>query len=263
MQSSLEQLLIVAREVASEAAQLVMQGYRASVAVTEKGRADLVTAYDLASEKLIRAQLAARTPEIAIVGEEQGGQLSDELTWVCDPIDGTTNFVHGLAFFCVSIGLFEKNRPLLGAVVAPALGVSWYGGEGLGAFRQTGTATAEPCHVSATKTLAASLVGTGFHPQSRGKPPHDNLASFANVMQHVRDIRRCGSAALDLCMVADGTFDAYWERMLHPWDLMGGAAIVLAAGGRITHIGGGPADYRKGHLLSSNGLIHDELLALL
>jgi myo-inositol-1(or 4)-monophosphatase len=263
MSSSPEQQLAVAREVASDAAQLIMQGYRASVAVTEKGRADLVTAYDLASEKLIRAQLQARTPDIAIVGEEQGGELGDGLTWVCDPIDGTTNFVHGLAFFCVSIGLFEQGRPVLGAVVAPALGVSWYGGEGLGAFRQAASAAAEPCRVSKTEKLASSLVGTGFHPQSRGKQPHDNLASFGNVMNAVRDIRRCGSAALDLCMVADGTFDAYWERMLHPWDLMAGAALVLAAGGRITHIDGGPADYRKGHLLASNGLVHDELLALL
>jgi myo-inositol-1(or 4)-monophosphatase len=263
MSSSIESRLSVAREVASDAAQLVMEGYRASVAVTEKGRADLVTAYDLASEQLIRAQLAARTPEIAIVGEEQGGELGDELTWVCDPIDGTTNFVHGLSFFCVSIGLFERGRAVLGAVVAPALGVTWYGAEGVGAWRQAGSAPAQPCRVSTTSSLASALVGTGFHPKSRGKPPHDNLASFANVMNEVRDIRRCGSAALDLCMVADGTFDAYWERMLFPWDLMGGAALVLAAGGRITHIDGGPADLRKGHLLASNGLIHEPLRALL
>lgn len=259
----MKELLDVACDVATEAAALVMQGYRASVPVTEKGRADLVTSYDLASEKLIRQRLAARTPHIAIVGEEQGGRIEEGLTWVCDPIDGTTNFVHGLAFFCVSIGLFDGKRPLLGAVVAPALQVSWFGAEGLGAWRQAGNAAAEPCRVSATGALADSLVATGFHPQSRGKPPHDNLASFGNVMQAVRDVRRCGSAAMDLCLVADGTFDAYWERMLHPWDLMGGAAVVLAAGGRITHIDGGPADYRKGHLLASNGRIHDPLLALL
>jgi myo-inositol-1(or 4)-monophosphatase len=256
-------LLDVAREVASEAAGLVMQGYRASVAVTEKGRADLVTAFDLASEKLIRERLAVRTPHIAMLGEEEGGQLGDALTWVCDPIDGTTNFVHGLAFFCVSIGLFESGRPMLGAVVAPALNVSWFGGEGLGAWRQAGSSPAAACRVSATSELAHALVSTGFHPQSRGKPPHDNLASFGTVMHAVRDIRRCGSAAIDLCLVADGTFDAYWERMLHPWDMIGGAAIVLAAGGRITHLDGGPADFRKGHLLASNGLIHDPLRALL
>jgi len=263
MSPSSRDLLDVAREVATEAAALVMHGYRTSFAVTEKGRADLVTQYDLASEQLIRARLQARTPHIAMLGEEQGGVLGDEITWVCDPIDGTTNFVHGLAFFCVSIGLFDNGRAVLGAVVAPALGVSWYGGEGLGAFRQAGASPAQPCRVSATRELAASFVGTGFHPQSRGKAPHDNLSSFSNVMQAVRDVRRCGSAAMDLCMVADGTFDAYWERMLHPWDLMGGAAIVLAAGGRITHLEGGPPDLRKGHLLASNGLIHDDLRALL
>ena len=202
-------------------------------------------------------------PYIPIVGEEQGGQLGEELTWVCDPIDGTTNFVHGLSFFCVSIGLYEAGRAVLGAVVAPALGVSWYGAGGIAAMRQAGSAPAAPCCVSATRELASSLVGTGFHPASRGKPPHDNMASFSKVMHAVRDIRRCGSAAIDLCLVADGTFDAYWERLLHPWDLMGGAAIVLAAGGRITHIDGGPVDLRKGHILASNGYIHDALLPLL
>lgn len=259
----MNELLEVARAVADNAAAVVMKGYRASVEATEKGRADLVTEYDLASERLIREQLTARTPHIPIVGEEQGGTLGDELTWVCDPIDGTTNFVHGLQFFCVSIGLCERGRALLGAVVAPALGVSWYGGEGLGAWRQAGASPAERCRVSRTAELGASLVATGFHPTMRGKPPHDNIASFLKVMEAARDTRRCGSAALDLCLVADGTFDAYWERFLHPWDVMGGAAIVLAAGGRLTHIDGGPVDLRKGHLLASNGLVHEPLLELL
>jgi myo-inositol-1(or 4)-monophosphatase len=259
----MDELLEIAREVAANAAAVVMKGYRASVEATEKGRADLVTEYDLASERLIREQLTARTPRIPIVGEEQGGTLGEELTWVCDPIDGTTNFVHGLQFFCVSIGLHERGRAVLGAIVAPALGLSWYGGEQLGAFRQAGSAPAQACRVSRTSVLGAALVGTGFHPASRGKPPHDNLASHASVMQHVQDIRRCGSAALDLCMVADGTYDAYWERFLNPWDLMAGVAIVQAAGGRVTHVDGGPVDLRTGHLLASNGLIHDALRAVL
>jgi len=259
----MNELLSIAREVAANAAAVVMKGYRASVEATEKGRADLVTDYDLASERLIREQLAARTPHIPIVGEEQGGTLGEELTWVCDPIDGTTSFVHGLQYFCVSIGMHERGRAVLGAIVAPALGVTWYGGEGLGAWRQEGSSPAAPCRVSRTAQLGDSLVATGFHPASRGKPPHDNLASFATVMQHVQDIRRCGSAALDLCMVADGTYDAYWERFLNPWDVMGGAAIVEAAGGRITHMNGGPVDLSHGHLLASNGLVHDALLARL
>jgi myo-inositol-1(or 4)-monophosphatase len=254
----LARLTAIAHDIAAEAGALVMQGYRASVAATEKGRADLVTAYDVASEKLIRARLQALTPEIAIVGEEQGGAEHDGPTWYCDPIDGTTNFVHGHPFFCVCIGLFDRGEALAGAVVAPALGVSWTGNVEEGARRN-----GAPCRVSETGALSAALVATGFHPSARGKPSEDNLASHAAVMSHVRDIRRCGSAALDLCFVADGTYDAYWERLLMPWDVIGGAAIVLAAGGRVTALDGSAPELRRGHIVASNGKVHDELVRVL
>lgn len=248
----------VALEVATEASRLVMEGYRASVVATEKGRADLVTQYDLASERLIRERLLARTPEIAIVGEEQGGQELEGRAWYCDPIDGTTNFVHGHPMFCVSIGLYAEGQALVGAVVAPALAVSWLGVAGHDATRN-----GAPCHVSATRSIADALVGTGFHPKGRGRPPHDNLESHANVIRECQDIRRCGSAALDLCFVADGTYDAYWERLLMPWDAIGGAAIVLAAGGRITSLSGGAPDLHIGHIIASNGHVHESLVELL
>jgi myo-inositol-1(or 4)-monophosphatase len=255
--SELEHLTKIALTVAAEAAQLVLRGYRTAVTASEKARSDLVTEYDVASERLVRKRLGERTPELAIVGEEEGG-TADGPTWYCDPIDGTTNFVHGHPFYCVSLGLMERGVPLLGAVVAPSLHVSWNGYVGGGAFR-----AGAPCHVSANASLSNALLATGFHPKSQRKPPHDNVSSFGALLPEARGIRRCGSAALDLCMVADGTYDAYWERALSAWDAAGGAALVLAAGGRITNLSGGPVDLSIGHLVASNGLVHDALLRLL
>jgi myo-inositol-1(or 4)-monophosphatase len=120
-----------------------------------------------------------------------------------------------------------------------------------------------PCRVSDTRTLGDALLATGFHPRYAGQSPHDNVGSFTRLLQTSRGIRRCGSAALDLCMTADGTYDAYWERPLNAWDVAGGAALVLAAGGRITSLTGGRADLGVGNIVASNGHIHDQLLAFM
>ena len=258
MTRSPEQLAQIAFEVATEAAQLLQAGFRRHPAVTEKARADVVTEYDLASERLIRQRLAERTPEIAIVAEEQGGTaaVGDAPTWFCDPLDGTTNFVHGHFFFCVSIGLGIAGRPIAGAVVAPALATHWLGFAGGPALRN-----GEPCRVSASTELSQSLVATGF-PSDRSQAESNNFAAFARVKPLVRGVRRCGSAAIDLCLVADGTYDAYWERRLNTWDVMAGSALVLAAGGRLSALDGTPPDLSVGHLLASNGPIHDQLSQL-
>lgn len=253
----LEQLTQIALETAEEAAELVMRAYRTEFSSSEKGRADLVTEYDIQSERLIRRRLAERSPGLPIVGEEEGGS-PDGPTWYCDPIDGTTNFVHGHPFFCVSIGLLERGAPRCGAVVAPALGLRWYGTVG-GSAQRNG----EPCRVSETLVLSEALIATGFHPMSAQTQPGDNVDSFRRVLPHVRGIRRCGAAALDLCMVADGTYEAYWERKLNAWDTAAGAAIVLAAGGRLTDLRGADADLSAGHILASNGHVHEAVLALL
>jgi myo-inositol-1(or 4)-monophosphatase len=256
----LPRLTSAALTVAREAAQLVLEGYRSRPAVQRKASyADLVTQYDLASERVIRQRLAELTPEIAIVGEEQGGDVGDEPTWLCDPIDGTVNFAHGHPFFCVSIGLLHRGEALAGAVVAPALQLEWHGFRGGGAFRN-----GEPCSVSQAVGLADALVATGISPvMRRHGHPEDNLAAFCRVTPAVRDIRRCGSAALDLTFVADGTYEAYWERRLSPWDVAAGAALVLSAGGRITDLLGGAYDLTRGYVLASNGHVHDALLSLL
>jgi myo-inositol-1(or 4)-monophosphatase len=254
----LARLTEIALEVASEAAAYALSGHRSVIEPTEKGRADLVTQYDTGSERLIRQRLAERTPELAIVGEEQGGAPRGP-TWYCDPIDGTTNFVHGHPFFCVSIGLMDAGEPLLGAVVAPALQLRWSGYRGGDALRN-----GQPCRVSPTPALSGALIATGFHPQVLARPNDDHPAAFRRVLgSGVHGVRICGSAALDLCLVADGTYDAYWEGKLHAWDTVAGAAIVLAAGGRITDLKGRSPDLSIGHILVSNGALHEQLLALL
>ncbi|HET7539638.1 MAG TPA: inositol monophosphatase family protein [Polyangiaceae bacterium] len=255
MARSPEELAQIAFEVAGEAAKLLYEGFRKRPTISEKGRADLVTEYDLASERLIRERLREKTPELAIVGEEQGGTPApgNGLTWYCDPLDGTTNFAHGHFFFCVSLGVAEAGLPIAGAVVAPALATHWRAFRGGPALRND-----EPCRVSETSELRQALVATGF-PTDRSDPATNNFSSFTRVKPLVRGIRRCGSAAIDLCLVADGTYDAYWERRLNAWDLMAGSALVLAAGGMLSALDGTPPDLSVGNVLASNGRIHRDL----
>jgi myo-inositol-1(or 4)-monophosphatase len=246
----------LALEVATEAGKLLLGGYRKRPTPTEKAKRDLVTEFDLQSERLIIERLSEATPELGLVAEESGGRQKP-LSWFCDPLDGTTNFVHGHPFWAVSIGLLEQGQPLAGAVVAPALGLSWVGYEGGTALR-----AGEICHVSETSELEQALVATGF-PPDRQTAPANNLDTFVRVKKVVRGVRRCGSAALDLCLVADGTYDAYWERRLNTWDVAGGAAVLRAAAGTLTALDGGPVDLSIGHLLASNGRVHGALQQLI
>ncbi|RYZ04784.1 MAG: inositol monophosphatase [Myxococcales bacterium] len=247
-----ESYAALALEVATAAAEVAMRGYRQRPAPTEKAQHDLVTEHDLASEALIRARLSAATPDVGLIAEEGGGQAK-RLSWYCDPLDGTTNFVHGHPFWCVSIGLLEEGRPIAGAVVAPALGLTWTAHEGGPALR-----SGAPCRVRENDRLEHALCATGFPPDRR-TAPDNNLDTFVRVQKVVRGVRRCGSAAIDMCMVADGTYDAYWERRLHAWDLAAGAAVVLSAGGTITALDGGPVDLSVGQIIASNGGVHAAL----
>ncbi|WP_437277359.1 inositol monophosphatase family protein [Sorangium sp. So ce375] len=269
----------IALRVAEEAAALVQAGFRAGprgLRVEEKGPHDLVTQFDRASEELLVARLGALTPGVAVVGEEQsaacGAAPGGGLVWYVDPLDGTTNFVHGHPFWCVSVGLMEDDTPVAGAVVAPALGLRWTGFQP----REPGPrgAAAEPaasagearrngerCAVSATASLRHAMVATGF-PPIRDRAPDNNFDAFMTVKRNAQAVRRCGSAAIDLCMVADGTYDAYWERRLHAWDVAAGSAIVRGAGGVITALDSGPPNYHTGNIVASNGLVHASIAAL-
>jgi myo-inositol-1(or 4)-monophosphatase len=254
-----EAALLIALEAAREAAKIILPGWRKHPVVEHKSAIDLVTSYDRDSERFLRATLSAKTP-FAIVGEEEGGQRARgerAPTWYVDPIDGTTNFVHGHPFFCVSIGLLMGTRPVLGAVVAPALATEWTGAIGTFARRN-----GEACAVSHVGSFDDALLATGF-PYDRRSSDDNNFDAFVAIKKRVQAVRRCGSAALDLCLVADGTYDGYWERKLKCWDLAAGAAIVRSAGGRVSTFDGNEDDVTSGHVVATNGAIHEALLEAL
>jgi len=243
--------LEVAERVALQAGELVMKGWRSVGEISRKGRFDLLTEYDLRSEQLIREQLSREFPAHRIIGEENAESGEGELVWYVDPIDGTTNFAHGHFFFAVSIGLYLGSQGLAGVVHAPALGVTWKASKGAGAFRN-GT----PCSVSTRNQLDEAVCATGF-PYDRWSNPDNNHAELALFLQRARGIRRCGAASVDLCLVADGTYDIYWEQGLKAWDMCAGALLVQEAGGRLSTYEGTAADPRTGKLIASNGVLHD------
>jgi myo-inositol-1(or 4)-monophosphatase len=248
-----DELLAVALSAAREAAAYLMQGWRTRPEAESKGgRADLVTVFDKESERIVRARLFKETP-YPVVGEELGGQREPGLTWYVDPLDGTTNFVHGHHFFNVSIGLLDGTRPVLGAVVAPALATEWTGIADRASHRN-----GERCAVSEVARFGDALLATGFPYDRTG--PDNNFDAFVAIKKRCQAVRRCGAAAIDMCLVADGTYDGYWERRLKPWDVAAGAAIVLAAGGKLSSYDGGPPDLMSGNMLATNGHIHDALV---
>jgi myo-inositol-1(or 4)-monophosphatase len=254
----LHALLNAALDAARAAAALVEKGYRQRPATEHKrARIDLVTRFDRESEELLRESLTRATP-FPIVGEETGGTRArgaNGATWYVDPLDGTTNFVHGHPFWCISVGLVAGGDPVLGAVVAPSLHLEWTGLAGGRAERN-----GEPCRVSDVAHVDDALLATGF-PYDRHTTKDNIFDAFVAIKKKAQAVRRCGSAAIDLCLVADGTYDGYWEAKLGPWDVAAGSAIVLAAGGRITDYGGQAVDVTLGSVVATNGRIHAELIS--
>lgn len=228
-----------------------------------KGRRDLVTAADREAEALIVSGLHQRFPEHGVLAEEGvatplgRADRDAELTWVVDPLDGTTNFVHGIPFYGSALGLVCGGEPVVGVVHAPELATTFSAVHGQGARRD-----GESLHVSRTTTITDALLATGFS-YVRNEPGHDdNTARIAAVIPRCRDLRRLGSAQLDLCLVAAGTFDGYWELDLSPWDMAAGAVVVREAGGRVSDLRGGDRWLHGGDVLASNGPLHDALLDL-
>lgn len=256
--SELERLLEVALG-ASKAACALLAGARPADIRVKGNPKDLVTEWDLKSEALIRAKLSSGAPDIAIVGEEEGGVAEPGARrWLVDPIDGTVNFAHGLPLWCVSIGLEDDDGPAVGVVAAPALGWSFWAWRGGGAYFDDGRG-AHAMQVSAVATIDRALLVTGF-PYDYAIAPGNNLAQWDHL-QRKATCRRLGAAALDLALVARGAFDGYWERKLKPWDVCAGALLVAEAGGRVTDTRGGRFLPQAGEAVATNGAIHDELIA--
>lgn len=264
--------LVEARDRAlalAHAAGAVLLQHRPSAAATvaSKGRRrELVTAADRAAERVVVGGLLAAYPDHAVLAEEgvltTEGRASKaaEWTWIVDPLDGTTNFVHGLPFFAVAIALAHENRPVVGVVHAPALGETFVAARGLGASRIAADGTSRPVRVSATHDFGDALLATGFS-YNRNEPGRDdNSARLARVLPHCRDLRRLGSAELDLCYTAAGVYDGYWELYLAPYDVAAGAVVVEEAGGRVTDLSGGGDWVFGGQVVATNGSLHDELL---
>lgn len=252
MTADLESTLRAARAIAKEAGAHALSGFRTGTAIHKKGRIDLVTKYDVECERLIRARLAEAFASHRIVGEEQEASGEGELVWYVDPIDGTTNFAHGHPFFCVSMALWQADTPLVAVIEAPALGVTWSGAKGMGAFRNL-----ERCQVSTTSVLDDALCGTGFA-YNRVSAVDDNIAEHRTLLKHTRGVRRCGAAALDLALVADGTYDIYWEQGLKPWDVAAGILLVREAGGIVTNYSGRAESLLAGQLIAASPSLHGE-----
>jgi myo-inositol-1(or 4)-monophosphatase len=252
----------VAVDVAREAGRILVEGWGTRPDVGHKAGEDinLVTEYDRRSEALIVERLARAFPDDRIVAEEgttAGGEGGGRRIWYVDPLDGTTNFAHGLPLFSVSLGLWADGRPVLGVVEAPVMGWSFSGTVTGGGSTLNGKSIAP----SRTDRLGSALLVTGF-PYARN-PLQTNLQEWSAFTAAAQGTRRLGSAALDLCFVACGWLDGYWERALHPWDLVGGAAIVLGAGGQVSDLDGGPFDGETGRVLASNGPIHEQMMRIL
>jgi len=250
--------LQLAVEMARRAGGLLLNGYGRATQVRHKGAIDLVTEYDLKSEQILVEGIRTAYPADAILSEEGGGGEGEGVRWLVDPLDGTTNFAHGLPIFSVSIACVQAQELLLGVIYDPTREELFHTLAGKGAFLNEA-----PIRVSAATTLDESLLVTGF-PYDIRTNPDNNLSNFSALAVRARAVRRLGSAALDLAYVAAGRFDGYWELRLNPWDWAAGVLMVREAGGRVTTIGedekvlGGDTT-----LVASNGRIHTELMAVL
>ena len=223
-----------------------------------KGIVDLVTDVDVASEQLVRSLIGSAFPSHTILGEEGGtlGGGDTRFRWLVDPLDGTTNYTHGFPLFCVSIAFEMDGELTFGVVNAPCMGELFVAQRGRGAWLN-----GDALHVSEVSELRQAMVATGF-PYEREALPRA-LRSFEIISSAGQAVRRVGSAALDLCYVACGRFDAYWEHVVRPWDLGAGALIVREAGGRLSAVDGSRFDVDAGEVLASNGLVHDEIVGAL
>jgi len=235
--------------------------------VEKKGAIDLVTQIDRDVETMFRALIAERFPDHVVLAEEfatrSDRQREAEYTWVFDPVDGTTNYAHGLPIFCSAASLERRavgpdglphTEPVVAAIYDPSRKELFTAEKGSGAWLN-----GAPMRVSSAGTLIDSLLCTGF-PYNVQTEGDYLVALFGDFLRRARAVRRLGSAAIDLAYVAAGRFDGFWEIRLNPWDISAGALLIEEAGGRVSAIDGGPFDSRQGEIVASNGRVHDQIL---
>jgi len=250
--------------IAREAGALLMQYFHQALKIEYKGDADLVTAADRAAETMIRERITKLFPSHDVLGEEQGlNNLGSDYRWYVDPLDGTTNFAHGYPVFCVSLALEhqavedrlsgQRGRRIAGVVYDPTRDELFTAEQGRGAHLN-----GKPIHASKVAQLKECLVATGFPSQKRHKNP--NIYFYHQITLRTHGVRRAGSAALDLCNVACGRFDGFWEFNLNPWDTAAGVLIVEEAGGKVSRFDGSPFELDSRETLASNGPVHEALV---
>ena len=225
--------------------------------ISYKGAINLVTEADLKSEAIIKKAIRKRYPNHTILAEESGLEERGDIRWVIDPLDGTTNFAHGLPWFCTSLALEVEGEIVLGIVYNPVLKECFSAIKEKGAFLNQ-----KPIRVSQTKELSKALLATGF-PYDIQQNPEPVMTRFRNMIMHARGVRRAGSAALDLCYVACGRFDGFWEERLHPWDTAAGMLIVQEAGGRVSDFSNNFYSIYGKEILATNGFLHRDMLKIL
>jgi myo-inositol-1(or 4)-monophosphatase len=251
----MSQFLDFAVETARQAGAILRAEFDRPKQISYKGEVDIVTESDRRSEALIVSRLREYYPAHQIVAEEgSGGELvaDRKYCWHVDPLDGTTNFAHGYPCFAVSIGLADEGRPIAGVVLNPVTDELFSAARGEGAFLN-----GKRIQVSAVERLAVSLVATGFPTHQRKRSANINYYWEFTLRSH--GVRRDGAAALDLCAVACGRFDAFWEFGLKSWDSAAGVVIVEEAGGRVTDLNGAPYVLGGAHILATNGRVHAEV----
>jgi myo-inositol-1(or 4)-monophosphatase len=246
-------------KIAKEAGAVVKEGFGTNFNIEYKtNESNLVTAIDKASEKLITEFIKKSYPSHGILAEE-GGEIksTSEYVWVVDPIDGTTNFAHGLPIFSVSIGVQKKGKTIAGVVYDVMNDIVYSTELGGGSF-----ANGKKLSVNKNDKLSHAVLVTGF-PYNIADNPENALEKFSALTKASRAVRRLGSAAIDLCYVARGVFDGFWEVQLHPWDMCAGKLIVEEAGGLVTDFKGKDIDIFSQKILATNGKIHKVMIEFL
>jgi len=256
-----ESIIESAMEFSRKAGDILLSGFRSkNTIVSYKSRTDLVTNIDKESEEYIVSAIQSRFSGHSIVAEEGSGRETEsEFIWYVDPLDATNNFAHGIPFFCVSIGVYSKVQKgiICGAVFDPCHNEMFYAEKGKGAF-----CNGSRINVSSISDLGIALLATGF-PYAKDDMERNNLREFSRFLPGIQCIRRMGSAALDLCYVASGRVDGFWEPLLKPWDTAAGSLIVQEAGGMASKYDGSEYDPLYPQMLASNGLLHGQMVDIL
>jgi myo-inositol-1(or 4)-monophosphatase len=251
-------ILQIVEMIARQAGIILMAGYGNVRHIQQKGAIDLVTEFDRRSEDVIVSALQQRFPDHAILAEESGHHKTvSEFQWVIDPLDGTTNFAHGIPIFSVSIALLRNNSPLVGVAYDPFRNEMFSAEVGQGA-----TLNDNPIHVSSQTDLGQAVISTGF-PYDLRTNPRNNLTQFVQFQLRTQAVRHLGSAALDCAWTAMGRLDGYWELGVKPWDVGAGALIVREAGGRVTTMDLDDNFLSSDSILVSNSFLHEQMLRVL